>query len=796
MRVLRTSPAFSATVIATLALGVAATTTAFGIVDGILLRSLPYRDADRLAQLGTVFGGSVSVAAMSAPDAFEVAARTRTLAAVGLARTRPMDLTGSGAPERLTAAAASASFFEALGVAPALGRAFDRESDRRGAVASVILSHGLWRRRFGGERRVIGQPLTLSGTPYTVVGVMPAGFRGPDALGMTGVDLWVPLGSIRSATEDRDDAAFGVVARLADGATAAAANAELDVVGQAIGLELNQGARKFWLTALHDRTIGDAGTQLWLLFGSVAALFLIACANIAGLFVVRATERGREMAIRLAMGASRGRIVRQLLAESALLSLVGGALGVAFAVAALGAFRAAGPTDLPRMSDVGADARVLAFSVGLSLGAGLLFGLTPALDAVRAGLAGGLREATRSLTGPRVHTRLRSVLVVVQISLALTLLTGAALLANSLVRLGRVDPGFDSKDVVWLDVTLPERYANAAARLAFFSDLLEQARAVTGVVDAGAIGGRPLGGGNAIATMQPEGTLPADGQQVPRFPFHTVMPGYFAAMGIPLIDGRDVSDDDGTTRVAVVSRSLAQRFWPGERAVGRRFWMGRVGAEAPLTEVVGVAGDVLQYGLGRAPEPIVYRPAAQVPVPRATLSLIVRHDGRDARQAIEALRAAAWRLDPALPLDRFGTMEGAVHASIGEPRFRSLALAIFSAIAALVAAVGLYATLAWVVRARRRELGIRMVLGADLGAVRGLVLRQGMRLALAGILLGSLVAAAASRLVASMVFGITPRDVPTFAAAAAGMTAIALLASWIPARRAAAVDPVETLRVE
>jgi putative ABC transport system permease protein len=530
----------------------------------------------------------------------------------------------------------------------------------------------------------------------------------------------------------------------------------------------------------------------------VSALFLIGCANIAGLFLVRASERGREMAIRLAMGAGRGRIARQLLAESGLLSLTGGGLGVALAAAGLGAFRAFGPADLPRIDEIGIDIRVLAFSAVACASAAMAFGLAPALTVMRTSLAGDLREAARHATSTRGHAGLRQALVVVQVSLAVVLLTGAALLTNSLVRLGRVDPGFDPRDVVWLDVTLPPRYAGPPARLAFFTDLLAESRAATGVVAAGAIAGRPLGGGNAIAPVQPEAPLPVDAQATPRIPLHVVTPGYFAALSVPLLDGRDVSDDDrGTSAgVAVVSRAFAERFWPGERAVGKRFWMGRVSADAPLIEVVGVAADVRQYGLAQAPEPIVYRPAAQASLPVATLSLIVRHDGRGARQVIDQVRAAAWRLDPALPLDRFGTMEATVHASIGEPRFRAMALSLFGGIATLVAGVGLYATLAWVVRARRRELGIRMALGADARAVRRLVVRRGLTLAIAGVILGGGTATVASRLLASMVFGITPTDAPTFAAAAMAMLATAGLACWIPALRAGRVDPVETLRAD
>ena len=619
--------------------------------------------------------------------------------------------------------------------------------------------------------------------PHTIVAVMPPGFRGPDALGQQDTAIWVPLGGVRRAIEDRDDASWSAIARLAPGAT-------IDT----LSLGPDARGRRFWVSPLADRTVGDTRRQLWLLFASVSVLMLIGGANIAGLQFVRAIERRREMAIRTALGATSGRLVRQLLTEGAIVAIAGGTLGVALAAMGLGAFRAFGPADLPRLADVALDGRVLTFSIALTTLAGLVFGLIPALSAARARPAADLHTSAATLSPARVHVRARSALVVLQVALALTLVIGAGLVGTSLVRLGHVEPGFDARGVLWMDVTLPDRYADATARLGFFDALLARLRATSGIDAAGAIAGRPLGGGNAVATVHPEGALPADGERIARVPYHAVTPGYFAAMRIPVLDGRDVEDDDRTTspRVAVVSRSFAEQFWPGERAIGKRFWMGRVAADAPLTTVVGVVDDVRQYGLDRPREPIVYRATGQVPAQRADdrHPLARRRAIRQAHDAIDRMRAAAWALDPSLPLDQAGTMSAAVRESIGEPRFRALALTLFGSIATLLASIGLYATVAWVVRARRHELGIRLILGADARSIRGLVIRQGMRLAVAGVILGAAGGLGGARLVESMVFGISPTDPRVFAIAAAALLAIAFLACWIPARGSARSDAV------
>jgi putative ABC transport system permease protein len=795
--VLKKHKAFTATVAATLALGIGATTSMFSVVDGLLLHPLPYPRADRLVRMGSSFG-DVRVGSLSAPDASDLAARATTLSAIAWTKPLTLDLAGDGTPERFQASAVSASYFRVLGVAPALGQAFGAELDRPGSAAVAILSHRLWSRRFQSDPAIVGRTLQLNGIPHVVLGVMPAGFLGPDAISQRETAVWIPAGRVELTASPRGDVSWGTIGRLADDADLAAAAAEVGAIGRALALEYPQeDARKFWVSLLVADAVGDTAEPVWLIFGAVSLLWLVACANMANLFLVRAVERTREIAVRAALGAGRGRVARQLLAESALCAAAGGVLGAGLAYVAVAMLRAYGPAGLPGLADLAVDARVLAFTAGLSVVAGLGFGLLPAWQVAGSGPARGFRIAGGSVTSHRPHLRMRQSLVIAQTAMALVLSIGAALLVQSVIRLTGVDPGFDPRDVAWMDVSLPARsYATPASRAAFFDLLLERVRAGSGIVDAGGIVGRPLGGGNAVSSVFPEGEPPSAGTEIPRVPFHAVTPGYFAALRIPKLDGRDFTAADDTTspRTAVVSRAFAERFWPGQRAVGKRFWMGRVAAGAPLTTIVGVVGDVRQYGLHTPPVPMVYRALAQVP--GRSLGLVVRHDGRAAATVLQHLRQAAWSIDPGLPLDQYGTMDNHVRASMSEPRFRAGALSASSATATALACVGLYSTLTWIVRSRRRELGIRLALGADARSIQRFVILRGAKLAGAGLALGAAVAAAVSRSLSSMVFGITTLDAATYATAIAALAVVTLLATWIPARGAAATDPVATLRAE
>ena len=785
-------PAFTAAVVGTLGLGIGGATTMFAIVDGVLLKPLPYRDADRIVRIGRSFGG-VRVSATSAVDYRTLSEQSQTLAAVAVSRSETVDVAGGSEPVRVEAAVVSSSFFEVLGIAPARGQAFTSADDRPGGRQAVVVSETLAQRL--GAVADPGGSLLINGQPHLVVAVMPRRFRAPEALSQQNVDLWLPLGRARLSA-DGDDAAWGTLAVVNAGVELPAASQEVELIGRRLAESNGSsgGPPRFWTAPLRNETIGDAASGLWLVFGAVSLLLLLACTNIANLFLVRATERAREIALRAALGAGRRRIARQLVTETMLFGLVGGLLGAGLSYLGVGLVRAWAPVDLPRINELQVDVRVLLFAFGVAAAAGLVFGIAPALGARRANLSAALRGASSAVSAGRTQLRHRALLVVLQTAMAAMLVSGAALLANSLRHLTNVDPGFDPSNVAWLDISLPERaYAGATPKVAFFDELVRQARKLPGLESVAVVQGRPLGGGNAVASVAAANRAPAAGEQPVRVPFHVVSPGYFAALRIPVLDGRDFAEADrGTTdRVAVVSRAFADRFWPGERAVGKRFWMGRIAPDAPLVEVAGVAEDVRQYALADDPVPMVYRALAQVP--RGSATLIARHDGRPTA-AIDQLRAAAVALDSALPVDRHGTLEAAVYQSIREPRFRALALAAFGAIACAIACVGLYGALAWLVRARHRELGVRVALGASPDRLRWTVLRHGLFLAASGASIGIAGALAGSRLIASMLFGVTPTDLPTFVAAGALLLIVGAVASWIPARRAARVDPLAVLR--
>ncbi|HEX5070989.1 MAG TPA: ABC transporter permease [Vicinamibacterales bacterium] len=777
-------PAFTMAVVGTLALGIGGATTIFAVVDGVLLKPLPYADAGRISRLGRSFGG-VRVTAISAADHANLATRARTLSAVGVARTETADVAADGPPERLEIASVSAAYFDVLGVRAARGQVLSAADDGPAARLVAVISDTFWRRRLGSRSNPIGQSISINGQPHTVVGVMPRGFRGPEALNQQDIDLWLPLGRLKLST-DPDDASLGTIALVRPDTDSAAVTSELAAIGG--------GTAHFWIAPLQAETIRGSASGLWLLFGSVSLLLLLACSNVAHLFLVRAADRTREIAVRAAMGAGGARIARQLLTETIGLSLAGGAAGALLAYAGVAVVRAWAPADLPRVQDLQVDVRVLVFAFLIAAVAGALFGIAPARQARRSDFARILRGALAS-TSSRASERTRGALVIVQTALAVTLVLGASLLANSLWRLSHVVPGFDPSNVVWLDVTLPERaYAGPQAKTGFFDEFLARGRALAGVESMSLIQGAPLGGGNSVATVAPEGRLPAQGDQPARAAFHVVAPGYFETMRIARLDGRDFAAHDrlDSPRVAIVSRAFARRYWPGDRAVGKRFWMGRVAADAPLTEVIGVVEDVRQYSLADAPIPVVYRVQSQVP--RGTVTVVARHDGRSAVAAIDGIREIIRRLDSALSLDRAGTMDAQVSRSIREPRFRALALSAFGIIACAIACVGLYGSLASVVRARRRELGVRLALGARTGALEAMIIRRGLLLASAGIVIGVAGAAGGSSVMASLVFGISPVDLPTYAVAALLMLALATAASWLPARRAAGINPVDILR--
>jgi predicted permease len=790
------TPAFTLAALVTIAIGIGGVTTMFGVVDAVLLRPLPYPGEGTLVQVGLRFG-DVESGSTAPADYHDLLERSRTLESVAVSRLQWMDATGEAGPERLDAAGVSHAFFEVLGVLPAQGQGFRPEDDHRSGDAAVVLSHGLWQQRYGGARDVLGRTITLNDAPYTIIGVMPAGFHGPEAIYHAAVELWFPLGRIADPLDQRGDAFMQMIARVRPGMEIAAARVELSAIGERLGEEHPEaGARVFWMQELRERTVRDAGALLWILLGAVALLLVIACVNVANLLLVRAGERTREVAVRSALGAGRGRVARQLLTESALLSLAGGTAGVVLASAGIALFSRFGPADIPRLAEVSLDVRVLGFAIAISLVTGLLFGLMPALQAARSDIVTRLRESGPGVSEGRRGQRARGAFVALQSALAFVLLAGAGLLVNAYFRLATVERGFDVDDVVWVDVDLPGRnYENADARMQFYRQMMGRVRALPGVQAAGAIHGMPLDNNRSLTTMLPEGHVLADPERPPRLPFHPVLPGYFEAMGIALLEGRDVTDDDaaGGPRVAVVSATFAARFWPGERAVGRRFRFSDITSDDSWVTVIGVAGDVRHHGLAEPPEAMVYIPFAQYP--RTWVALTVKHDG-PAQAVLRSLRETIWALDPTLPLDDFGTMRQRMAGSLGEERFRTWLLAAFAGVALLLTCVGLYGTMAQLVRSRRREMGIRLALGAAARDVRRLVVARGMAITALGLALGITAALVATRTIAAFLFGVSATDPLTFIAGTLLLGGVAFLACWVPACRAGAVDPARTLREE
>lgn len=794
-RTFRRRPGFFLTAALTLALGVGAATAIFSVVDGVILRPLPYPEPDRLVQLGTTYGESTRLSSTSPPDFEDWRERNRVMASLAASRLERRTLLGDGPPTSLETAGVSPSFFGLLGAEPALGRGLAEEDGRPGAAPVTVVSHGLWRSRWGGDSGVVGRTLRLDGVPFTVVGVMGPDFHPPEAIHHQDVQAWYPLVHVDDPLDQRGFGFLQVIGRLADGATLEGARQEMAAIGRALSAEYPEnGERGVAMEPLIVRTVGDVGGTLGMLLGAVGLLLLIACVNVAHLFLVRATEREREMALRNVLGAGRGRVVRQLLAESLVLALVSGVLAVLVAYGGVEAFRAFGPGDLPRLSEVAVDGRVLLFALALSALTGIAFGLVPARSAARLDPAVALRESGTATSAGRRRAKLRSGLVIAETAVAMVLCVGAGLLVNSFVRLHRVDPGFDPEGVAWLQVRAPDAADTDEARVRFFQDVLARVRAVPGVVSAGGGNNLPLDGNQSLTGITPDGMALGADERPPAVSFHQVMPGYFEALDVPVMEGRVPGEQDvaGAPNVAVVNRALAHRLWPGG-AVGGRFTFGVPDEDSEWWTVVGVVGDVRQQALATEAEGELYVPFLQRP---RTILRVTASTAGDPGAALPAIRRAVWSIDPDLPLDQAGTLRSTVAQSVVEPRFYTLLLSGFAAVALALALVGIYGTLAYTVEQRARELGVRMALGADAGSVRRMVLRRGMVLAAVGVAVGGGSALVATRALEGFVYGIEPSDPATLAGVTVAILGVTALACWIPALRATRLDPAVTLRAE
>jgi putative ABC transport system permease protein len=797
-RMLWKKPGFTFVAVITLALGIGANTAIFSVANAALLRPLPYQNPDELVmvwetapKLGFPHNDVAPANFIDWRDQNQVFAH---IAAFGGAS---LSLTGRGEPERIEGERVSASLFPLLGVAPALGRVFTAEEDRGGAQGVIVLSHGLWRRRFGGDAGVIGQSLTLDNRQYTVVGVMPAHFRFPGRE----QEFWTPMAFEPDEAAGRGDHYLSVVARLKPGVTRQQAQAEMDAIAARLQQQYprtntDQGVA---LVQLHEEFAGAIRKPLLVLMGVVGFVLLIACANLTNLLLARATERSSELTIRAALGASRLRLIRQLLTESILLSLAGGAVGALLAIWGVDLLESLIPENLAQARGVVVDGRVLAFSAAVSLLTGVVFGLAPALQVSRLNLTEGLKEGGRGGAGSGLRGRLRGALVVGEIALSLVLLTGAGLMIKSFYRLTGVDPGFQPDKTLTMRMQLSgEKYGDPAKRRAFYDQMLQQAQSIPGVQSAGVITQLPLTTQGLSFSFSLEGQQPLPAANLPQAAFRVISQDYFRAMGIPLLGGRSFTPQDtaDAQAVVVINRTMAERFWPDQEALGKRFKIGSSDNQNPLMVVVGVVGDVRQSSLDQVLKPEMYVTHLQdrrfFAIPR---DLVVRTVG-DPLAMAATVRAEIWKLDKDLPLFRVRTMEQILSASVAGQRFNMLLLMVFAALALLLAAVGIYGLMSYATAQRTREIGVRLALGARASDVLRLVMKQGLILTVSGVAVGLAGAFALTRVMTGMLFGVSATDPTTFTLIAALLTLVALVACWIPARRAAKVDPMVALRVE
>jgi putative ABC transport system permease protein len=801
LRMVRERPGLTVVIVLTLALGIGANTAVFSVVRSVLLRPLPFEEDERLAVLLMRAPRFDFVDMQSSPPeyaAYREHARSFEKLAAYQARAATVTADG-GEPERVDVVASTWDLFETLGVPPLLGRGFvATDAGRLLDPGVAIVSHGFWTSRYGADRGIVGRTVLLDGVARTIVGVMPADFRFPDA----DVRFWLPLAFSPEDLQSRGNHSYSILVRLHPDATLASAESELSGLVARFVADPTFNFHDWhpvYLRPLRAELVGDVSRTLWLLLGAVGLVLLIACANVAGLLLVRAEERTREMSVRTALGAGRGRLVSQLLTESVVLAAMGGAAGVAVAYVGVVALRALAPPDLPRVAEIGVDAAVLAFTLCTTVAAGILFGLAPALRAGRADLQGMLRAEGRGGTAGRRRVRLRQLLVVSETALAVVLLVIAGLLLQSFRRLMAVDPGYRTEHVLTASLTISEtRYPDGPAVVGFYESLLARIAALPGVHAAGAALRAPLDGTPGATDTEIEGWVNPGDAPRPITNMQAITPGYFQALGIPIVAGRDfeVRDAVGAPLVAIVSESLARTYWPGRSPLGgrvRRDW----GAQR-FAEVIGVVPDVRQEGLDQpAVRGTVYFAHAQTPLTweglLESMTLIVRADG-EAASIASAIRSELRGLDPSVPLYGVRSLQQAVADATATQRFSLLLQLLFAAIALALAAVGLYGVLAHTVARRTTELGIRMALGARAVDVLRMVLRQGMAIVIVAILVGVAASLAAARVVASLLFGVSSADPVTYAAVVGVLVLVGLLACWIPARRATRVDPAAALR--
>ena len=793
-RIMLKQPGFTLVAVITLALGIGANTAIFSLVNSILLRPLPFREPDRLVrmlQASPKLG--LSSWGVSQADFAAYREQNRSFESIAIYNTAATNLTGAGEPERLPIATVTADFFKVFGVNPLLGRTFVAGEDEMGKNQVCVISYAFWQRRFGGDQNVVGRTLSLNNTPTQIVGVMPAEFKFP----RYETDLWTPLAHDPKRTAPYF---FAVIGRLKPGVQVAQAQADTTEVlqnfgrqhpnvSESVGLSEGNGPRTI-ITPVREAMLGKTEKPLLVLLTAVALVLLIACANVANLLLARATSRTREIAVRVSLGASPARVARQLLTESVLLSFVGAVVGVGLAGFGIRMLDKLPISGIVRMEEVRLSGAVLAFTAGLTVFTGLLFGFMPALRAYAMGIASGIREGAR---GTVSHRRLNSALVAVQFALSLVLLIGAGLLLKSFQRLQSVDLGFNPENTLTMVATLPQSKYSEAKTLQFYATAMDGLRNSPGIKAVGLTDNLPLGDGGNVDGIIVEGQEPPEGtpvSQAEQAEVQSVAPGTFTALGIPLLQGRDFAftDHSNTPLVAIVDEPLVRRYWPAGDAIGRRI---QITGDRQWLTIVGIVGGVKHLNVMEEKRPHIYFALAQFPSPRA--SFVVRTDGPPLN-AVPSFRAAIRQVDPDMPLYLVRPMTEIIGQTLSTQRLTNFLLTAFAIIALTLAAVGIYSTMSVYVGSRTKEFGIRLALGAQPGALRRAVMRQGLWLTGAGVVVGVAGALVLTRTIKSLLFEVSVTDPLVFTAIPVLLVLVSLLACYTPARRATKVDPLEALR--
>jgi predicted permease len=804
LRMLWKSPGFALIAIVALALGIGANTAIFSVVNGVLLRPLPFPDSEQLMMVFERRPRQNREAGPVTPaDFIDWQNQNQVFASMAAYSGTAFNLTETGAePEQIIGQFVTSGFFQTLGVQAAIGRVLSPDADRPGGDhRAVVLSHKFWQRHFGGDGRIVGRTITLNDEIFTVVGVMPPAFSYPDA----DTELWatprsaVPevarVGNVDPATL-RSLHYLNVIARLKPGVTREQAHSEMEGIAARLEQEhpIENTGHTARVVSLHEQTVGDVQPALLILLGAVALVLLIACANVANLLLARATARAKEMSIRTALGASRARLVRQLLTESTLLAIAGGAVGLMLALWGLDLLVALSPENIPRLHEIKLDARVLAFTLGVSLVTGLVFGLAPALQASKLDLNSSLKEGGRGTTEGFGRRRMRGALVVMEVALTLVLLIGAGLMLRSFSSLQRVDPGFRADNLLTMELSMPLGRFNESEQQAanFYREVINRISTLPGVESVGATWILPLSGQGAGTGFEIEGYTPAPNERT-NTAFSSITPRYFETMGIPLVRGRQFVDSDTAESqgVAIINEAFARRYFASQDPVGRR--IRPRGDDNDWLTVIGVVGDVRQTGLAEEPRPEMFLSYLQSPFP--FMNVVIRTTS-DPTSLAAAVRREVWAVNPDQPVANVSTMNQLMSNSIARTRFNTLLLQLFAAVALALAVVGLYGVMAYSVAQRTHEIGVRMALGAKGSDVLKMVVGQGMILVTIGIALGLAAAFAATRLMVTLLYGVSATDPVTFIGIALLLIAAAFIACYIPARRATKIDPMIALRYE